>query len=466
MEYKIIDNIHEGAIYKISRGSLGLNEIPIIIKQIISELPKSEDRFRLKNEFTILNRVNLKNSIKAFHLIEERILLLEDIDGISLKDYLNKNIISISDFFPIAISIANSIDEVHKNKIIHKDIKPSNIIIHPETKEIKLTDFGISTLLDKEYIPSKDKLEGTLEFISPEQTGRTGIAIDHRTDLYSLGITFYYILSGKFPFDSTDPNKILHFHLAQNPKLLHEINQDIPIYLSLIISKLLSKTPEERYLSAEGLKLDLEECYNYFKEEKSESEITTLFTPGKNDFSDKFSIPQKLYGREKEITLLIEEFNKIFLDIKTNLQLVGGYSGIGKTALIRELQVPIINKNGIFISGKYEQYQKNIPFFAIVRAFQKIIKLLLSREQKELNSWKEKILTALGNIGKVIIEVIPELEIIIGKQPDVPEVSPEQSVNRFNYAFTQFIQVFTKKEHPLVLFLDDLQWADQASLSL
>lgn len=484
MNYVILENLHRGTSFEVFRGLRISDNRPIIIKRIFSETPSYEDLYKLKNEFTILSSQNLNGAVNAIELLDERTLFLEDTGGISLKAYCNQNRISILNFFSIAIQICNCLNEIHKCNIIHKDIKPSNIIINPETNEIKLTDFGIATILTQEFISLNNRLEGTIEYISPEQTGRTGLALDYRTDLYSLGVTFYELLANRLPFESNDLNQIIHFHLAQTPNSILKYNSKIPTALSFIVSKLLAKSPEQRYQGAEGLRLDLEELFSYVENSGDNlsaiEELTNKnnFYPGKNDFSEKFSIPQKLYGRQKEIEILKETFEKnSSTDLfqisnaeesqnRIALQLVCGYSGIGKTSLIKELNQSILEKNGFFITGKFEQFQRNVPFFAIAQAFKELINQILVKEEIQLERWKDELQYALGSVGQVIIDVIPEVEILIGKQKEVSEIPPDQAVNRFYYVFGQFLKVFTKKEHPLVLFLDDLQWADQASLVL
>ncbi|HMV42169.1 MAG TPA: serine/threonine-protein kinase PknK, partial [Leptospiraceae bacterium] len=465
--------LHKNASIEVSRVKIRGQENSVIVKRIISPSPEAYEYYRLKNEFKILSKFPLSKSVKVIRLVNERTLVLEDTGGISLKTYLVNTNLTIVEFLDLAIRMADALDEVHKKNIIHKDIKPSNIIIHPITKEIRFTDFGIATLFAKEYIPSLGKLEGSIEYVSPEQTGRTGTALDYRTDLYSLGITFYEILTGELPFKNKDQNQILHSHIAQQPKPLSEIYPSIPNSISDIVSKLISKSPEARYQSAEGLKLDLLELASAIGEGRipsgvEGSGIEGKFFAGKNDFSEKFSIPQKLYGRDREIQSLKNSFLNLFSkEHRTaTLQLINGYSGIGKTSLVQELNQPVVEKNGIFISGKFEQYQKNVPFFAVVQAFRELTRQLLAKDKTELLNWKNELKEALGNIGQVILDVVPEVELFLGKQPPIPDVPPDQAFNRFKYAFSQFVRVFAKEKHPLVLFLDDLQWADMASLSL
>lgn len=465
--FSIQEELFRGSSYVISRGIQNSDQKPIIIKYLNSEIQEGNENLKLKNEFYIHSQRKLNFSIKAVDFIDDTFLILEDFKGISLSDFIKNRKLDVTDFLFIALAMTECLIEIHENNIIHKDIKPANFIINENTKELKLTDFGISTLFQKEYVSSSEiKLEGTIQYISPEQTGRTGKPIDYRTDLYSLGISFYEMLTGRLPFATNDINQILHFHLAQIPDSPKKYNPDIPTILAALIQKLISKDPIARYQSANGLKFDLIEIQRLF--EKNEEILSSMpFQLGANDFSDKFIISEKLYGREKEIQILQESFlDTLSIHQSNRFLLITGYSGIGKSSLISELNIPIQEKKGFLISGKFEQYQRNIPFFAISQSFADFIKQLLSREKSEIEIWKRDIQTAVGSIGKVITDVIPELELLIGVQEDVPEVSTEQGMNRFSYAFLQFVKACAKLEHPIVLFLDDLQWADSGSLFL
>ncbi|MGE5658820.1 MAG: AAA family ATPase, partial [Actinomycetota bacterium] len=304
-------------------------------------------------------------------------------------------------------------------------------------------------------------LEGTLAYISPEQTGRMNRGIDYRTDFYSLGVTFYELLTGELPFQSSDPMELVHCHIAKSPKLVNEINPEIPDVLSEIVSKLMAKNAEDRYQSALGLKRDLEKCW----EQLQTKGRIEAFAIVQRDLCDRFIIPDKLYGRDAEVQSLLKAFDRVASG-SSELMLVAGFSGIGKTAVVNEVHKPIVRQRGYFIKGKFDQFNRNIPFSAFVQAFRSLMGQILSASDIELARWKEQILATVGENGQVLIEVIPELECIIGSQPPIIELVGSAAQNRFNLLFGKFIQVFTKKEHPLVIFLDDLQWADSASLNL
>ncbi|MEM9541549.1 MAG: AAA family ATPase, partial [Cyanobacteria bacterium P01_E01_bin.42] len=392
-------------------------------------------------------------------------LIMEDFGGISLDEARGNgqfSSLTIPQFLQIAIQLAEILHHLHRNCVIHKDIKPANILIHPETQQIKLIDFSISSLLPKETqtIQTPNSLEGTLAYISPEQTGRMNRGIDYRSDFYSLGVTFYELLNGKLPFESNDPLELVHCHIAKTAAPL--ANQgDIPKVTASIVMKLMAKNAEDRYQSALGLKYDLEKCLSLWQETGTIEE----FELGERDRCDRFLIPEKLYGREKEVQTLLEAFDRVAAGT-TEMMLVAGFSGIGKTAVVNEIHKPIVRQQGYFIKGKFDQFQRNVPFSAFVQAFRDLMGQLLNERDARLKTWKTQILHALGENARVIIEVIPELEGIIGKQPSVPELSGTAAQNRFNLLFQKFIRVFTTPEHPLVIFVDDLQWADSASLKL
>jgi len=288
--------------------------------------------------------------------------------------------------------------------------------------------------------------------------------IDYRSDFYSLGVTFFEVLNGVLPFETTDPMELVHCHITKTPPTL---DSQVPTVLVDIVLKLMAKNAEERYQSAFGLKYDLEKCLRQWLE-KGKIEYFEL---GERDISDRFIIPEKLYGRETEVKTLLDAFERVATPPLgkgggSEMMLVAGFSGIGKTAVVNEVHKPIVRQRGYFIKGKFDQFQRNIPFSAFVQAFRDLMGQLLSESDAQLEEWKIKILAAVGESGKVIIDVIPELEKIIGQQPAVPELSGTAAQNRFNLLFSKFIQVFARENHPLVIFIDDLQWADSASLKL
>ena len=464
--YRITKEIYRSLRTVVYQGIRQSDQKSVILKKLRKEYPSFGELIQFRNQYTITK--NLINpgivhslSLESWHY--GYVLVMEDFGGISLRDYTTTNTLSLSEKLAIAIQLADILHYLAQHRIVHKDIKPANILIYHLSKQVKLTDFSIASVLPKETQELKNPhvLEGTLAYLAPEQTGRMNRGIDYRTDFYGLGVTFYEFLSGELPFQSDDPLQLIHCHIAKHPIPPHEINPNIPSMVSAIILKLMAKNAEERYHSALGIKHDLEKCLNQYQETETISE----FTLAEKDISDRFLIPEKLYGREKEVQSLLNSFERVARG-SSEIMLVAGFSGIGKTAVVNEVHKPITRQQGYFIKGKFDQFNRNIPFSAFVQAFRSLIGQLLGDKEVSLAKWKEKILNAVGENGQVIIDVIPELESIIGIQPPVAELSGNAAQNRFNLLFGKFIQVFTTKEHPLVIFLDDLQWADSTSLNL
>jgi len=407
--------------------------------------------------------------VKAYSLQKYQntlVMVLEDIGGESLKQLMASKKFTILELIALGIEITESLGEIHAANAIHKDINPSNIIFNPVTGEVKIIDFSISTRLTKaennktaQTNKQQAVLEGTLAYMSPEQTGRMNRSLDYRTDFYSLGVTFYELLAQQLPFTAADAMELVHDHIAKQPVPPHKINQEIPKAVSDIVMKLLAKTAEDRYQSAWGIKADFQTCLQQLQSKGYIEE----FPLGSEDISDKFEIPQKLYGRVQEIETLLAALDRVSKG-KTEMMLVLGYSGIGKSALVQEIDRPITRTKGYFIWGKFDQLQRGIPYSAIVSAFSELVRQLLTESEAKLELWREKLLAAFGPNGQIIIDVIPEVELIVGPQPIVVDLKPAESQNRFNLVFQNFIRVFCQQEHPLVIFLDDLQWADFATL--
>jgi PAS domain S-box-containing protein len=468
--YQVLEQLYEGDGSLVYRGRRNHDAQPVILKLLKQEYPTPEEIARFKLEYEITHKLNLEGVVRPYGLERYNnslILILEDFGGESLKRLMNAQRFSLKEFLTIAIQIADSLGQIHQHNIMHKDINPSNIVFNPATGQLKIIDFGISTVLSRENqtLQNPHILEGTLAYMSPEQTGRMNRAMDYRTDFYSLGATFYELLTHQLLFESTDAMTLVHCHIAKQPIPLNERVGEIPKAVSDIVMKLLAKTAEERYQSAWGIKADLEECLTQLQCYGKISD----FPLGRYDVSDKFQIPEKLYGRELEVEALMAAFERVSNPAgrgRVEMMLVAGFSGVGKSVLVQEVHKPIVRQRGYFISGKFDQFKRNIPFASLVQAFQNLIRQLLTESQAQIATWKAKLLEALGVDGQVMIDVIPDIELIVGKQPPVAELSPTATQNRFNLLFQKFIRVFTQAEHPLVIFLDDLQWADNASLKL
>jgi len=462
--YHLVEQLYCGSRTLVYRAIRETDQIPVVIKLLNRDYPSFSELLQFRNQYTIAKNLHLPGVVEAYTLEFYRnsyALVMEDFGGISLRDYAQKRSLTLVEILEIAIQITDILNALYQHRVIHKDIKPANVLIHPETKQIKLIDFSIASLLPRETqeIQNPKVLEGTLAYISPEQTGRMNRGIDYRTDFYSLGATFYELLTGKLPFECDDPMELVHCHIAKQPPAIN--SKEIPQVVSDIVMKLMAKNAEQRYQSAWGLKHDLERCLQQCQET---GKIET-FELGTRDVCDRFLIPEKLYGRETEVQTLLNAFERV-ANGTSELMLVAGFSGIGKTAVVNEVHKPIVRQRGYFIKGKFDQFNRNIPFSAFVQAFRDFMAQLLSESDAKIQEWKTQILEALGDNGQVIIEVIPELERIIGSQPPTPELSGIAAQNLFNLLFHKFIAVFTTKEHPLVIFLDDLQWADSASLKL
>jgi PAS domain S-box-containing protein len=464
--YQKIREIHRGRKRVIYRARRESGDCPVIIKTFAAEFPSAGDVAALRHEYDVLKRLDIDGVIQAYALEAQQnrpALILEDIDGQPLKHYAQSQQIDLQTLLDIAIKLSATLGELHNHNVIHKDINPKNIILNFGSGEMRLIDFSLSSLLPVETakISHPDVMEGTLAYMSPEQTGRMNRALDYRTDLYSLGVTFYELLTGALPFNSDDPLEIVHWHIAKAPADPRELNPKIPEMLARIVLKLLAKTAEQRYHSGFGVSADLETC----RQQLRATGKITLFTLGERDTRDRFYIPQKLYGREPEIENLLTAFQRVS-DGACELMLVCGYAGVGKTSLIQEIHKPVVGSKGFFISGKFDQLSRQMPYTAIIQAFQELVRLILTESEGSIRLWKKQLLAALGNNAQVIIDVIPELELILGQQPAPPQLAPAEAQNRFDLYFQKFIGVFASPDHPLALFLDDLQWADPASLRL
>ena len=492
--YLLKEKIYESPNSEVYRGIRETDCQPFILKILKQDYPSPQELTRYRQEYEITRRLNVEGVISAYAIEPDRrtlAIVLEDFGATSLAQLMDASRLFPSNerehlhyFLTLAIAIVDALRHIHAANIIHKDINPSNIVHNPETGAVKIIDFGISTVLSRENPTLKHPsfLEGTLPYMSPEQTGRMNRAVDYRTDFYSLGATFYELLTGQTPFSETDVMELVHCHLAKQPEAPNRVleqqgQQILPFPIARIVMKLMAKTAEKRYQSAWGIKADLEECLKQLEETGQIED----FSLASRDISDKFQIPQKLYGREREIEALLAAFERVSAGPGDGnednspvskpkplleIMLVAGQPGIGKSALVREIYKPITEKRGYFISGKFDQFQRNVPYSALVGAFRGLVCQLLTESEERLERWKERLLTALQSKGQIVIDIIPEVELIIGKQPEVAILGPVESQNRFNLFFRKFIQVFCKQEHPLIIFLDDLQWIDAATLKL
>jgi predicted ATPase/signal transduction histidine kinase len=469
--YQFLEPLYTGsrtAVYRALKTIEGdsAKPYPVVIKLLQQDYPCSVELLKFRNQYTITKNLDIPGIIRPLSLEpygNSYALVMEYLGDVSLRNYTQKHSLSITEVLAIAIQLADTLHDLYQHRIIHKDIKPANILIHPDSRQVKLIDFSIASQLPKETeeIKHPNILEGTLAYLAPEQTGRMNRGIDYRTDFYSLGVTLYELLSGQLPFRSEDPLELMHCHIAKPAPFLSDINPEIPTAIGQVIAKLMAKNAEDRYQSALGLRHDLEICLHQLKSANPIAE----FQLGARDVSDRFTIPEKLYGRELEVQSLLAAFERVSLGA-SEMMLVAGFSGIGKTVVVNEVHKPIARQRGYFIKGKFDQFNRNIPLSAFVQAFRDLMGQLLGESDAQRQLWQTQVLTALGNNGQIIIDVIPELEQMIGAQPPVPELSGTAAQNRFYLLLQKFIGVFTTPDHPLVIFLDDLQWADTASLNL
>ncbi|AFY81979.1 trifunctional serine/threonine-protein kinase/ATP-binding protein/sensor histidine kinase [Oscillatoria acuminata] len=464
--YTLTDLIYPGTRTHVYRGVHQQLQQPVVIKVMKREYPTFGELVQFRNQFVITKNIEIPGIVRTLALEafgNGYAIVMEDSGSISIAQYLENQALNLLKILDIAIQLTTILHELHHHRIIHKDIKPANVLIHPDSGQVTLIDFSIASLLPKETqaIQSPQGLEGTLAYLAPEQTGRMNRGIDYRADFYALGVMLYELLTGQLPFSSDDPLEVIHSHIAKTPTPVHEVNPKIPAMLEAIVAKLMAKNAEDRYQSALGLQYDLQECLNQWQARGEISE----FVLGQRDLSDRFIIPEKLYGREQEVQTLLKAFERVSQGA-SELMLVAGFSGIGKTAVVNEVHKPITQQKGYFIKGKFDQFNRNIPLSAFVQALRDLMGQLLCESDAQLAQWQARILDAVGENGQVLIEVIPELEQVMGQQPAAPELSDSAVQNRFNLLFQKFIQVFTTAAHPLTIFLDDLQWADAASLQL
>ena len=465
-DYQIDSLVYESTKSLVYRATRLTDHQPVMLKLLKQDYPTPQELARYQQEYDLTRSLDLEGVVKAYALEpyqDTLMMCLEDFGGESVHHWLAKNELTLHSGLTLAIKMSHVIGQIHQEQVIHKDLNPSNMVLNPATGQLKLIDFGISTRLPRQKGQPQQQLEGTLPYISPEQTGRMNRAVDYRTDFYSLGVTFYQLFTNRLPFLSNDPLALVHAHLAQEPTPPYEIMPTLPRVLSDIIMKLLAKTAEARYQSAWGIKADLETCLQKLEE----TGRISSFPLARQDFSDRFHIPQRLYGRTEQLETLLAAFERVTTGVAASeMILVSGYAGVGKSALVNELYKPITAKRGYFVSGKFDQFQRNIPYSALTQALDAFIKQILGEDERVLADWQDKIERAVGQNGQLLIDLIPSLHLLIGQQPAVPEVGGQERLNRFTLLFQRFIQAISQAEHPLLLFIDDVQWADTASLDL
>jgi AAA ATPase domain/Protein kinase domain len=440
--------------------------IAVLIVELAAEPPTPGALDRLAHEYGLKDELSIAWAARPLEMTREQgrtLLVLEDPGGEPLGRLLGQPM-ALESFLPLAIGVTSALAQVHRRGLIHKDIKPANVLVDSVTGRAWLTGFGIASRLPRErQAPAPPEvIAGTLAYMAPEQTGRMNRSIDSRSDLYALGVTLYEMLTGELPFTASDPMEWVHCHIARQPAPPGERVAGIPEPLPAIVMKLLAKNAEDRYQTASGLTVDLRKC---LAEWESHRRIGP-FPPGADDAPDRLIPPEKLYGREHEIETLLGAFDRVVTDGATELVLVSGYAGIGKSSLVNELQKALVPPRGLFASGKFDQYKRDIPYATLAQAFRGLVLPLIGESEPELVRWRESFSEALGPNGQLIVDLVPELELVIGEQPLVADLPPQDAKNRFQMVFRRFLSLFAREQHPLALFLDDLQWLDSATLDL
>ncbi len=439
--------------------------VKVLVLSPVVEYPTPESLKRLEHAYSLREELDPRWAARPIVMArhwDRTVLVSEDPGGVPLDRLLGQPL-NVAFSLRLAISLSTAIGHLHQRGIIHKDINPANVLVNSDTGQCWLRGFGLASRLPRErQAPDPpESIAGTLAYMAPEQTGRMNRSIDSRSDLYSLGVTLYQMLTGSLPFTASDPMEWVHCHIARKPVAPSERLESVPAPVSQIIMKLLAKTAEERYQTAAGLESDLRHS---LAEWERQGRIDP-FAFGEHDAPDRLLIPEKLYGRAREVATLLASFDRIVKSGTPELVLVSGYSGIGKSSVVNELHRVLVPR-GLFASGKFDQYKRDIPYSTLVQAFQGLARPLLGKSEAALASWRHDLLEALGPNGRLMVDLVPELKLIIGEQPPVPDLPPQDAQRRFQMVFRRFIGVFAQPEHPLALFLDDLQWLDAATLDL
>ncbi|MCK7593007.1 diguanylate cyclase domain-containing protein [Pseudomarimonas salicorniae] len=437
----------------------------VVLKYLDSTRPAPELVARWRHEFSVLQAIDSGLVIKALELtaVERNLMLvLEDFASTSLAQLIERGLLDLSDQLTLALRLARALGEVHEHRIIHGDIAPKNVLVDAASLEIKLCDFGLSTRLDVQpRLADGAALSGTLDYMSPEQTGRTNLDVDYRSDFYSLGATLYELFSGRRPFLASDPMSLLHAQLASRPVPLHDLDPAIPEPLSAVVQKLLSKHPDDRYQSSYGLLHDLEACAEQWRLYQR----IEPFPLAARDVPERFCVAQKLYGRQAEYSALLAAFKRVSSGT-VEVALVSGYPGIGKTALVNELHRPVVSRRGYLLRGKCDQYGRNQPYSALSQAFGQMLQTLATESAERRHYWRGRLIDALGANAAAVLDIVPQLTLLIGTPPALPELPPAEREQRLHIAFGQFVSALAQRNHPLLVFLDDLQWADLPTLRL
>jgi hypothetical protein len=457
--YTITDEVYRGRRRIVYRGTRDHDGARVIVKALPDRAGGAEG---LRREFELIRSLELEGVPRAVELVQtgDRVaLVLEDQGRSRLKTLIPAGGMDLGAFLACGIRLAEVLHGLHDRKVIHKDINPNHILVDPGTGQLTLIDFSIASRMPAEHqeLRHPNVLEGTIAYLSPEQTGRMNRDIDYRTDFYSLGATFYEMLTGRLPFESGDPLEVIHGHIAKMPPPPREHRPEIPPPLSEMVMKLMAKAAEERYRSALGIKADLSRWQGEWQAGRELGPVEA----GRSDPGDRFMVPQRLYGRERQLAQLMAAFDDVGAG-PSQLLLVSGYSGVGKSSLIRELYKPLAGRRGYFLSGKFDQVVR-VPYGALLQAFRELIQQLLTEDETQVAAWRARLTEALGSGAAVLAEVVPEVASLVGPQQPAPALGPTEAQNRIRLVFQNFLRALARRDHPQVIFLDDLQWADGAT---
>jgi diguanylate cyclase (GGDEF)-like protein len=468
-DHEIIKQLHSGSRSQVYRARAA-DGTALVVKKPNQPFPSFQQLAQFKREYAIARRCRHPGVVHplALQLHGGRwTMIQEDTGGQALDQILRAQVaarrtpsqpaLALDDFFDIALQLCAALEEVHRQGVIHKDINPSNLVWNAEQRRLQLLDFGIACELpyESQGIVHLSTLEGTLRYMAPEQTGRMNRRVDWRADFYALGATLYELLAGQAPFETGDEMELVHCHIARSPDWSHPALARLPGQLLPIIQRLLEKNADQRYQSLQGLRSDLAAC----RADQPAQELKL------SDHNGRFLVPQTLHGREDAIAALLSAFGRSAAGT-CEMLLLAGHSGIGKSAVINEVQKPIIARRGCFLSGKFDQLQRDVPYAPLIQAFQGLVRQLLGLPEETLRQWSGKLHAALGSGMGVLVELIPQLALIVGPTDAMPESVPTQAQHRLDRLFPRFVEVFASAGHPLVLFLDDLQWADAATLRM
>ncbi|WP_426419686.1 ATP-binding sensor histidine kinase [Bradyrhizobium genosp. A] len=457
----------EYALYRgrrLTQNSSRFESVLIAIPAAAQASPAVLDR--LACEYDLKDELDETWAVRPLDLVRQGArtsLVLDDPGGEPLERLIDGPM-DIEIFLRLAIDIARVLSKAHSRDLIHKDVKPANIFVNCANGPVRLAGFGLASRLprDRRAQAPPEIIAGTLAYMAPEQTGRMNRSIDSRADLYALGVSFYRMLTGVLPFNAADPMEWVHCHIARKPVAASERCASVPGPISDIVAKLLAKTAEQRYQTAAGLGHDLRHCLN----EWIRHSHIARFSLGERDAPDRLLIPEKLYGREHEVKSLLAAFDRVVDGGGPELVVVAGQGGVGKSVLVAELHRALVPSRGLFASGKFDQLKRDIPYASVAQALQGLIRSLLGKSEDDLAPWRATLMGALGSNGALMATLVPELEILIGPQPPTPELPPRDAQRRFQLALRRLLAALARPEHPLVLFLDDLQWLDAATLDL